>query len=271
MSQSQHTGPAPFNAASSSPLTAGVDQLLVREASDPQTSATRLYELAAQFPALWDIIVLNPSVYPQLSDWIRVQQAKSVKQQPLSIEQEASDPNTPATRLHDLAAEFPVLWNDIAENPEVYPQLREWIHAQLAQAKCGTSIADAPADDTVELASTAEQEALDPRTSQDRLADLAGSNPELHAQIYANPSVYVELRNWIKLVTPSVYLEPSEIDQLVAEVQDPDTPPERLQELAAEHHFLHVGIATHRRTYEGLLQWLAMVDTPGVAQALNER
>lgn len=275
----------------------GVEQ----EASNPQTPATRLYELAIQDPQLWGSISANPAVYPELRDWISAQQAKRPSEVLPTVEDEANNPNTSAARLYELASEFPYLWDAISANPAVYPELRDWIGAQRAvpaeaiaeeidenpaqdiqeepvaevkplAAPIESQEAEQPeplADDTVELASSAE--ATDPQTSQARLAELAGSHLELHPQIYTNPNAYHELRDWIRAVSPSVYLSGSAILGLRAEVQDPETSAARLQGLAAEHQFLHADIAAHPQAYDQLLAWLGEVNAPGVAQALNNR
>lgn len=104
------------------------------------------------------------------------------------------------------------------------------------------------------------QQASDPGTPLEVLADLAYQHPELRANIAANPSAYPDLLDWL------AQLGDPEVNAAIAgrglksdenRAADPDTPPEVLAELAYLHPSLRQTIADNPSAYQGLRDWIA--------------
>lgn len=105
--------------------------LALAELRDPATDSSRLMEIAAAFPVLSAEISRHPNVYPELLDWIS-QYATTDRITAATVE--VYDPETPATRLMELAAEHPQLSAEIADHPNAYAELREWLGTYAATA-----------------------------------------------------------------------------------------------------------------------------------------
>lgn len=249
------------------------------EASNPATSPARLYELAVSHPNTHAAIAANPSVYPGLSDWLATQGTPTSVVEPAAVEPITAEPAAAETKA-DVAAEDSALTNVVRRDPAA------GVEALLA-------------------------EAANPATAPIRLQELAVQHPETHAALTANPSTYQGLRDWLALQTtaaqdqahiadevpagetvvvnrslPSVESTmespadspvetPAEplvaADPLVAEAADPATSPARLHELAAAYPQVHAAIAGNPSAYPQLLEWLAGINGPGVAEALQQR
>lgn len=264
------------------------------EASNPATSPARLYELAVSHPNTHAAIAANPSVYPGLSDWLATQGTSATAVEPASVDPAAAEPAAVKTETAAEAeaeaeakpeAEASALTNVVRRDPD----------------------AGVPDDGVAELLA----EAANPATAPIRLQELAVQQPETHAALAANPSTYQGLRDWLALQPtaaqnqahvadevpagetvvvnrslPSVESpvespadSPAEspveplvaADPLVAEAADPATAPARLHELAAAYPQVHAAIAGNPAAYPQLLDWLAGVNGPGVAEALRKR
>ncbi|MGP5124184.1 DUF7937 domain-containing protein [Glutamicibacter ardleyensis] len=255
------------------------------DVTNPRVSTQRLQEIAANFPTLRKAVVENPAVYPELVEWIH-QVEPSLTQSPVAEETAVEVHETAATA--DSAAERSIVEPKEELKPEseaTTPVAQAPKDSEVAQEKVAEAPetkadeapdleADAPAVDAPKgnyMTNPADAEAHNPQTEGARLAELAGSDSSLHQAIYSNPSAYPSLKKWIEAVSPSVYLSQSQIDGLQAELSDPGTTAARLQEISAEHHFLHAAIVGHPAVYEGLLSWIEGNNAPGVAEALKNR
>ncbi|MGO2540822.1 MAG: hypothetical protein ACTH8J_06715, partial [Specibacter sp.] len=259
------------------------------EASNPATSPARLYELAVSHPNTHAAIAANPSVYPGLSDWLATQGTPATAVEPASVDPaadepaavktetaaeaepeasaltnvvrrdpdagvpdagaeallaEAANPATAPIRLQELAVQHPETHAALAANPSTYQGLRDWLALQPTAAQNQAPVADeAPAGETIVV-----NRSLSPVESPD---DSAAVSP---AESPVEPA------------------EPlAAADPLVTEAGDPATAPARLHELAAAYPQVHAAIAGNPAAYPQLLDWLAGVNGPGVAEALRKR
>jgi hypothetical protein len=105
------------------------------------------------------------------------------------------------------------------------------------------------------------QQAADPKTSLEVLADLAYRHPELRAAIAANPSTYPDLLEWLgglgdPEVDAALRKRNGELtdEELAA---DPNTDPAMLADLAYRHPELREIIAANPNAYQDLREWIA--------------
>lgn len=252
------------------------------EASNPATSPARLYELAVSHPDTHAAIAANPSVYPGLSDWLATQGTPATGVEPASVDPsaaepaagwteteaeaeasaltnvarrdpdagvgallaEAANPATAPIRLQELAVQHPETHAALAANPSTYQGLRDWLALQPTAAQNQAPVADeAPAGETIVV-----NRSLSPVESP---VEAAADSPAKSPVEPAEPAAAA--------------------DPLVAEAGDPATAPARLHELAAAYPQAHAAIAGNPAAYPQLLDWLAGVNGPGVAEALRKR
>lgn len=161
--------------------------------------------------------------------------AGTVPEQADALLAEAANPATAPARLHEMAVAYPHTHATIAANPSVYPGLSVWLASQAAVAPVGQ-----PAEVVAEPAPQA-QEPLEVVVAEavTQVAPLADATVAL--------------------------------DPLAAEAANPATVPARLHELAATSPHVHAAIAANPAAYPQLLEWLASVNSPGVAEALQNR
>lgn len=178
---------------------------------------------------------------------------------PVNIEAviaEASNPTTTPARLHELAVAFPAAHSAIAANPGVYPELRDWLASRVP-------VTVPTASHTPEQTQAqAEETASDATPLRDTLQSSEAAIEEVDGGTRVEPAI----EGFVSGDHAS-----SELDALLAEAANPNTTAVRLQELAASNAQLHAGIAGNPAAYPQLLQWLAGINSPGVAEALQKR
>lgn len=285
------------------------------------------------------------------------------KNSPRSI---ASDPNTPAATLFEIATNSPELRAAVASNPSTYDDLVVWlgklgdpdVDAALTRRRAGqfappvdppnptSSSADVPTSHVpslvkpapaVEVAPVAnaeparsdrERAAADPTTAAALLFDIASNSPELRPVVAANPSTYHDLLEWLgKLGDPAVDAalarrtgessapqtealpnqeqtadsesasvatrtassghatveqiaeEPAveepvveaDVDEDRAAVSDPTCSAAVLFRVAEHRPDLRATVAAHPNAYPGLLTWLGGLGDAAVNAALDRR
>ncbi|WP_155293367.1 variant leucine-rich repeat-containing protein [Rhodococcoides fascians] len=285
-------------------------------------------------------------------------EAVTVKRSPQSI---ASDPNTPAAELFEIATNSPELRAVVASNPSTYDDLVVWlgklgdpdVDAALVRRRAGqfgapvdppdpiSSSADVPTNHipsllepapAVEVLSAAraeaepsdrERSAADPKTAAGLLFDIASNSPELRSVVAANPSTYHDLLDWLgKLGDPAVDAalarrtgessasrteamdspeqtvdsesapvatgstssgqaiveeiveEPdgeADVDEDRAAVSDPTCSAAVLFRVAEHRPDLRATVAAHPNAYPGLLSWLGGLGDAAVNAALGRR
>lgn len=107
-----------------------------------------------------------------------------------SLRKQAADPTSPLASLAEIAHKHPELRATIAANPSTYPDLLDWL-AKLDDSEINAAIAGRGRKSD-------EDQAGDPDTPPEDLAELAYQHPSLRKAIAANPSAYQGLRDWIK-------------------------------------------------------------------------
>ena len=104
-------------------------------------------------------------------------------------------------------------------------------------------------------------EAADPTTSAERLADLARDAPETRTIIAHHPLAYDGLLLWLgELRSPEVdaaLASRGEALALRAAAENPETPQTELAELAHAHPELRRAIAANPAAYPALIEWIA--------------
>lgn len=266
-----------------------MDQILA-EAAHPATSPARLYELAASFPQTHAAIAVHPAVYPGLSDWLAAQGTL-----PAAVELPAAE-----------AAQETELAKKAEPAKETFDALGEEADSSVTNVVRREVVAEPTQGDSVMAALLAE--AANPATAPIRLQELAVQYPQTHAALNSNPATYQGLRDWLAVQStaaqPTIYQQASTslealqaavadsigetvsvqrpvaapelaespvVHPLAAEAANPATSPTRLHELAATEPGLHAAIAGNPAAYPQLLEWLAGINGPGVAEALQKR
>jgi len=104
-------------------------------------------------------------------------------------------------------------------------------------------------------------EAADPSTSADRLADLARDEPQTRAIIAHHPLAYDGLLQWLaELGDPELDAALATRDEALAvgaAASSPETPQAELADLAHAHPELRRAIAANPAAYPALIEWIA--------------
>lgn len=126
------------------------------------------------------------------------------------------NPDATPADLHRLAAERPDLRPLIANHPNVYPELRDWL-ASVSEPEPAEESEPAaqpqPSDRDAELV-------RDPETSASDLHRIAGERPDLRGAIAAHPNAYPDLLTWL-----GTWNDP-EINEALAAREDAAAPDE---------------------------------------------
>lgn len=104
-------------------------------------------------------------------------------------------------------------------------------------------------------------QAADPNTPLERLAELAFAHEKLRATIALNPSTYPDLLTWLgEIGDPEVdfALRKRNGSQTLSDLaRDPDTDPARLAEIAYAHPELRDSISRNPACYDDLKSWIS--------------
>lgn len=256
-------------------------------ASDPNTPAVTLFEIATNSPSLRPAVAANPSTYADLLTWLgqlgdpavdaalaqresgrsgpaqnRSQPAPRVTEAPTVVvagppassrEHAATDPGTPAAVLFDIASNSPELRPLVAANPATYDDLLEWL------GKLGDPEVDAALTRRAEKRPAADETAIS--------GVAAESKPDAPSAVVANP----ETAPTLSASLPAETAEQVATDEDKSAVSDPMCPAAVLFRVAEHRPDLRVIVAGHPNAYPGLLTWLGGLGDSAVNDALAQR
>ncbi|WP_072804109.1 DUF7937 domain-containing protein [Rhodococcoides yunnanense] len=207
------------------------------QASDPQTPAARLFEIASTTPELRPAVAANPSTYRDLVDWLG----------------KLNDPAVDAALARRAAGQFGLP----DEAPNTVNATKDPVATEPASQLSSVAVSE-PASAEVPPAETTTAE---PRVEPTREPAVEiQSEPAAEAAAPARAATSDTQTETIEVVDPDA--------QAVA---DPSCSAAVLFRLAEHRPDLRVMVATHPNAYPGLLEWLGTLGDPAVDQALKDR